>query len=449
MKPDRGLVRLYGEDAPSMGDRAAWQQRVACVYQRSMVVPTLSVAENIFLNRVEGSLVNWRSLRRRARELLLEWGFDLDVDRPAAELSVEEKQIVEIARALAIGARFLILDEPTASLESHAIERLFERVRRVKETGVAILYISHHLEEIYEICDRVTVLRDGKRIVTAPVAELDHDRLVTAMVGGELARAIREQEEGEREESAGEPRLTLSHLSVRSPLGDAEDVTLEVRASECVGLFGLRGSGTVAIADAVAGLAKPSSGEILLDGRPLAAGRVDEALRRGVGYVPEDRHARGFVATLGVRENLTLPILDRLSRWGIVSGARTQAAARSATAMLEIVAASGEQPVAELSGGNQQKVVVGRALASRPTLLVVIGPTVGVDVASKEALLGVIESARSEGTAVLLVSDDLDELRICTRVLVLRRGQIVREFRQAPWDRQKLIAAAEGLEKAA
>jgi simple sugar transport system ATP-binding protein len=150
-----------------------------------------------------------------------------------------------------------------------------------------------------------------------------------------------------------------------------------------------------------------------------------------------------------VRENLTLPILDRLSRWGIVSGARTQAAARSATAMLEIVAASGEQPVAELSGGNQQKVVVGRALASRPTLLVVIGPTVGVDVASKEALLGVIESARSEGTAVLLVSDDLDELRICTRVLVLRRGQIVREFRQAPWDRQKLIAAAEGLEKAA
>jgi simple sugar transport system ATP-binding protein len=448
LKPDRGSVRLYGEPAPSVGDRAAWQERVACVYQRSMVVPTLSVGENIFLNRIEGSLVNWRSLRRRARGLLLEWGFDLDVDRPAAELSVEEKQIVEIARALSIGARFLILDEPTASLESNAIERLFERVRRVKATGVAILYISHHLEEIYEICDRVTVLRDGKRIVTAPVTELDHDRLVTAMIGGELARALQEQDGRPREEATGPPRLTVSHLSVRSPLGDAEDVTLEVRASECVGLFGLRGSGTVAIADAVAGLARPSSGEMLLDGRPLAAGRVDRALRRGIGYVPEDRHARGFVPTLGVRENLTLPIMARLSRWGLVSGARTNSATRSAATRLQIVAASAEQPVAELSGGNQQKVVVGRALASEPSLLVVISPTVGVDVAAKEALLGVIENARADGTAVLLVSDDLDELRICTRVLVVRRGRIVREFADAPWDRQKLIAAAEGLEAA-
>ena len=169
-------MRLYGEPAPSLGDRAAWQERVACVYQRSMVIPSLSVGENIFLNRSEGSLVRWSELRRRSRELLLEWGFDLDVDQLASELSVEQKQIVEIARALAIGARFLILDEPTAALESHAIERLFERVRRVKESGVAILYISHHLEEVYEICDRATVLRDGKRIVTAPVTELDQEQ---------------------------------------------------------------------------------------------------------------------------------------------------------------------------------------------------------------------------------------------------------------------------------
>src|SRR5580765_616444 len=189
LKADRGEVRLYGEPAPGLGDRAAWQERVACVYQRSMVVPALSVAENIFLNRAEGRLVRWQELRRQARRLLLAWGFDLDVDAPAADLSVEQKQIVEIARALASGARFLILDEPTAALESHAIERLFERVRRVKASGVAILYISHHLEEIYEICDMVTVLRDGRQIVTAPVGELDHDRLVTAMVGGELARA--------------------------------------------------------------------------------------------------------------------------------------------------------------------------------------------------------------------------------------------------------------------
>jgi len=435
LKPDSGSVLLDGEPAPGLGDRAAWQERVACVYQRSMVVPSLSVGENIFLNRSEHTLIRWRELRGQARRLLLDWGFDLDVDQPAAELSVEERQIVEIARALAIGARFLILDEPTAALESKAVERLFERVRRVKASGVAILYISHHLEEIYEICDRTTVLRDGKRIVTAAVTELDHERLVAAMVGSELARAAEDQPAPAREVD-GRPRLVVRGLTVRTPLGSAEDVSFDVRAGECVGLFGLRGSGTAAIADAVAGLLKPSAGEIVLDGT-------------GIGYVPEDRHARGVVATLGVDENLTLSILGRLSRFGVVSMVRRRQEAEALKDRLQIVASGGEQPLAELSGGNQQKVVVGRALASRPGLLVVVSPTVGVDVASKEALLGVVDRAREEGAAVLLVSDDLDELRICTRVLVVHRGSVVKELQDAPWDRHELIAAAEGLESAA
>jgi simple sugar transport system ATP-binding protein len=448
LKPDRGSVRLYGEPAPSLGDRAAWQERVACVYQRSMVIPSLSVGENIFLNRSEGSLIRWHELRRQARQLLHEWGFDLDVDQPVAELSVEQKQIVEIARAIAIGARFLILDEPTASLESHAIERLFERVRRVKASGVGILYISHHLEEVYEICDRATVLRDGNQVVSAPVTELDHERLVAAMVGGALARTAREQ--------AAPPgpvdaplRLSVRGLSAETPLGSVVDVSLDVHAGECVGLFGLRGSGTTVIADAVAGLVKPSAGEIELDGKLLPAGKVDAALERGVGYVPEDRHARGFVPTLGVAENLTLSILQRLCSWGIVSSGRRRDAAERIAGRLQIVASSGDQLLSELSGGNQQKVVVGRALAAEPSLLVVVSPTVGVDVASKEALLGVVDRARQDGTAVLLVSDDLDELRICTRVLVVHRGKIVRALRDAPWDRHELIAAAEGLEVAA
>jgi len=434
LRPDSGSVRLYGEPAPSPGDRAAWQERVACVYQRSMVVPSLSVGENIFLNRSEGSLVRWRELRRQARRLLLEWGFDLDVDAPVDGLSVEQKQIVEIARALAVGARFLILDEPTAALESHAVERLFERVRRVKASGVAILYISHHLEEIYEICDRTTVLRDGKHIVTAPVAELDHERLVGAMVGGELARAIEERAVPVGAVEGGE-RLRVRGLSAQTPLGSVEDVSLVVRAGECLGLFGLRGSGAATIADAVVGLVRPSAGDIEIEGD-------------GVGYVPEDRHARGFVPTLGVDENITLSILDRISRFGIVSSARRRDAADAMSERLQIVASSGDQLLSELSGGNQQKVVVGRALASRPAVLVVVSPTVGVDVASKEALLGVVDRARQDGTAVLLVSDDLDELRICTRVLVVRRGAIVRELFEPPWDRHELIAAAEGLEAA-
>src|SRR5438552_2639165 len=262
LKPDRGSVRLHGEPAPSLGDRAAWQARVACVYQRSMVVPTLTVAENVFLNRSERQLVSWRAVRRGARRLMLEWGFDLDVHQLAAELSVEQKQIVEIARALSLGSRFLILDEPTASLEAKAIERLFERVRRLKASGVGILYISHHLEEIYEICDSVTVLRDGRHVVTGPVGEIDHDRLVAAMVGTALDRAA----ETESMAADAPVRLAVNGLVARSSQGAVEDVTLEVRVGECLGLFGLRGSGTATVADAVAGLVAPDAGEILLEG---------------------------------------------------------------------------------------------------------------------------------------------------------------------------------------
>jgi len=192
IRPDRGVVRLGAEAAPSLADRAAWQRLVACVYQKSMVVPSLTVAENIFLNRATGDdhgIVNWRAMRSRARQVMFDWGFDLDVSRLARDLTVEQRQVVEIARALSVGARFLILDEPTASLEKAAIERLFERIRRLKGSGVGILYISHHLEEIYEVCDRVTVLRDGERVLSTPVGETKQDRLVEAMVGVAQQRA--------------------------------------------------------------------------------------------------------------------------------------------------------------------------------------------------------------------------------------------------------------------
>jgi simple sugar transport system ATP-binding protein len=287
------------------------------------------------------------------------------------------------------------------------------------------------------------VLRDGRHIVTESVANLDQDGLVAAMVGTAVVQVSTAGTSSERLDAP--VRLRVSNLSVSVPSGSVDDISFEVRARECVGLFGLRGSGAVAVADIVAGLVVPAAGELELDGAPLPVGKVDAALARGVGYVPEDRHARGFVGTLGVDENMTLPILERLSRFGFVSRLRRGAAARELVSRLQIVASSGSQLVSELSGGNQQKVVVGRALAGTPSLLVVVGPTTGVDVASKAALLGVIEEARGEGMAVLLVSDDLEELRVCTRLLVLVRGKIVQEFLEQPWDRIELIAAAEGL----
>jgi simple sugar transport system ATP-binding protein len=466
LRPDRGVVRLGAEAAPALVDRASWQRLVACVYQKSMVVPSLTVAENVFLNRATGNnhaIVNWRAMRSRARQVMLDWGFDLDVNRLARDLSVEQRQVVEIARALSVGARFLILDEPTASLEKAAIERLFERISRLKGSGVGILYISHHLEEIYEVCDRVTVLRDGECVLSAPVGEIKQDRLVEAMVGVSQQRAnvgadlsrpppidrpAKGSEAPMQVIASAQPRLEISHLHVPATLGPVQDVSFSVSQGECVGLVGLQGSGTATVADAVVGLVKPVSGEIRLDGKAIHAGRVDETLRQGVTYVPEDRHARGFVPYLGVGENLTLCIQDRLSSWGIVSRFNRDRVATGLVEQLGIVTSGLDQRVGQLSGGNQQKVVVGRALARHPAVLVAVTPTVGVDVAAKESLLNMIGAARDGGTAVLLVSDDLEDLRICTRLFVMVKGRLVKEYRQPPWDRHELIAVVEGLDPA-
>jgi simple sugar transport system ATP-binding protein len=453
-RPDRGTIRLGGGPAPSLADRGAWLAKVACVYQKSMVVPPLTVAENVFLNRPTNGenspIVNWRRMRERAHDVMLEWGFDVDVDQEADRLTVEQRQIVEIARALSIGARFLILDEPTASLEKAAVERLFERVRRLRDGGVGVLYISHHLEEIYEICDRVSILRDGELVLHGRVEDISQESLVASMVGSAPPRRAGEIEAARTRGPLGERRLEVAHLSVRSRSGSVDDVSLDVRARECLGLVGLEGSGSSTVADAVVGLIKPTAGTIAFNGKHVPPGKVDAVLRLGVGYVPQDRHARGFAPQLGVGENLTLSILDRISSrfLGTVSFAKRDRIAQEEASKLQIVARSLDQPVSSLSGGNQQKVVVGRALAPDPSVLVVVNPTVGVDVASKEALLDAVGQARDEGMAVLLVSDDFEDLRICTRLLVMVRGRIAGEFDRPPWDRQRLIAAVEGLEPA-
>ena len=436
-RPDRGTIRLADQPAPGLADRGAWLARVACVYQKSMVVPPLTVAENVFLNRPVGDrrgLVDWKRMRAEAHELMLEWGFDLDVDQEASTLTVEQRQIVEIARALSIGARFLILDEPTAALEKAAVDRLFERVHRLREGGVGVLYISHHLEEIYEICQRVTVLRDGELVLTGSVGDIGQAQLIAAMVGSAPPRRATEIAAA-RTTDLGEVGLEVKGLNVASRSGSVYDVDLTVRGGECVGLVGLRGSGSSTVGDAVAGLVKPRSGSV--------------AARGTVGYVPQDRHQRGFAPQLGVDENLTHTVLRRISgRFGVVSNRRRTEVATREVQRLQIVARTLDQPVSSLSGGNQQKVVVGRALAAEPSVLVAINPTVGVDVASKEALLDAIAQARDRGVAVLLVSDDFEDLRVCTRLLVMVRGRITVAFDRPPWDRQQLIGAVEGLEVA-
>jgi simple sugar transport system ATP-binding protein len=457
--PDEGEVTFDGHPAPSLGDVAAWRARIATVFQHSMVVPGLTVAENVFLGRPprrSGGVVDWRQMREQAARIMADWGFDVDADVPCGSLTVEQRQVVEITRALAAGTRCLLLDEPTAALERGAALRLFDRVRQLREAGVAIMYISHHLEEVFEICTDVAVLRDGELVLTAPMAAVTKEDLVTAMVGDKTQSTERARRSapvpppalpGTREPGRTEPPdLAVVSVSLASAGASLYGVSLTVRGGERVGVTGLRGSGASTLARIVAGAAAPDTGEVRLGERVLRPGDRAGALRAGVGFIPEDRQAEGFVPLLGAAENIAMTITERIARAGFVSPKRREARAGPLARRLSLVSAGLGQPVRELSGGNQQKVTVARALASDPVLIVAITPTRGVDVASKELLLAELDRVtRQSGASLLLASDELDDLVICDRVLVLVRGEIFTEFTEPPFDREALIAATEGL----
>ena len=451
-EPDAGTVRFGGQPAPRVGDVSRWREWIATVFQHSMIVPQLSVAENIFLGTAP-PVVSWRAMRRAARDLLSEWGLGIPPQTPCRELSVEQLQVVEIARALARGARCVLLDEPTAALERQAIQRLFDRVRQLTAAGVAVLYISHHLEEVFEICQDVAVLRDGELVLAATTASLGKDDLVAAMVGGTRAPAPPTGDDTApattpqgTEPGSGAALLAVDGLTSDSSRGRLAGVSLRVQAGEVVGVTGLLSAGVATIGRVVAGAEGRAGGEVRLRGRPVPSGQRAAAQRAGIGYIPEDRRAEGFVPYLGVAENATMTITRELSGpLGLLSPRRRAAAAAPVTGRLSLVSSGPAQPAAELSGGNQQKVTVARTLAHRPSLIVAITPTRGVDVASKELLLSSLAAVAAGGAGVLLCTDELSDLTICDRVLVLVRGEVFTEFSHPPFDRDALILATEGM----
>ncbi|GAA3799635.1 sugar ABC transporter ATP-binding protein [Sphaerisporangium flaviroseum] len=441
--PDGGEIRFSGEPAPRLSDRDAWRERVACVYQRSTIIPELTVAENLYLNRHERNrlgLVGWKGLWRKAAELLETWSVDVDVRRPAGELGVEQRQFVEIARALSFGARFIVLDEPTAQLDGAAISRLFERMRGMREQGVTFLFISHHLQEVYEICDTVTVFRDARHILTAPVEELPQAELVAAMTGeaaGLRGHVPRPPVRPEAPVVLDVQGLTEGHAY--------HEVDVRVRSGEIVGLAGLEGSGKTELAETIVGLRAPRAGTVqVADGRPRP-GSVPASLAAGVGFVPRDRHHQGLVPLMSIADNATMTVPERLGSAGFVSGRRKDELAGEMIEHLAIKTPGPELPVSGLSGGNQQKVVMARALANDPRLLVLITPTAGVDVRSKEFLLGKVEEIAGNGTGVVIASDELDDLRLCDRVLVMFHGRVVAEL-AAGWHDHEMVAAMEGVD---
>lgn len=438
-RPDAGRILVDGEPVRIGSAQDAERLGIATIYQEFNLVPGLSVAENIFLGRQPRrfGLVDRRRMNADAAALLQRVGVDVDPRTPVAELGIARLQMVEIAKALSLDARVLIMDEPTAVLTTGEVDKLFRIVRRLREDGVGVVFITHHLEEIAALGDRVTVLRDGRSVAEVP-AGTDQDELVRLMVG----RSIEQQFPRERA-GAGEPLLRVTGLTRR---GHFDDVSFEVRAGEVVGLAGLVGAGRTEVARAVFGADPYDSGTVEVLGRRLPRHDVGAALDAGLGLVPEDRKGQGLVLDAPVHENLGLVTLRRATRAGLVDRAGQRRAAGLMAEQLRVRMAGPDQHVRTLSGGNQQKVVIGKWLLADARVLILDEPTRGIDVGAKVEIYQLVNRLTASGHAVLMISSDLPEvLGMSDRVLVMSQGRIAGELphREATQDAVMALAVKE------
>ncbi len=437
-QPDAGTIRLEGEEVRFASPHDAQRRGIATIFQELLLFPELTVAENIFMGhapRTRLRAIDWSAMRAKAHELLASLDIhDLDVSRMVGALSVGNRQRVEIAKALSQDARILIMDEPTAALTEADVERLFGIVRLLRERGVGIVYISHRLEEVFMLADRVTVLRDGAYVATREVAEVCPDDLVNMMVGRTIENLF-----PKLDAQIGRPVLEVRGLC-RDP--GFHDVDLVLRAGEVVGLAGLVGSGRSELAQAIFGLDPSDRGEILIDGRPVRITSAAQAKRLGIAYVPEDRGTQGLIRPMTLRENISLAVLRQVApAWFIDRRAETVLAQRS-VAQFRIRASSVEQVAEKLSGGNQQKVVLGKWLATRPRVLIMDEPTRGIDIGAKSEIHRLMSELAQQGLAILMISSELPEIMgMSDRILVMREGTLVAAFTRGEAT-QEMIATA-------
>jgi ribose transport system ATP-binding protein len=427
---DRGTIELDGEPVELGSPQAASRHGVAMIFQELSLVPTLTVAQNVYLTRearTRRGLLDDRALERQANELLAELGVDIDPRTEVGRLGAASMQLVEIAKALSQDARVLIMDEPTASLARSEVEALFRIIDRLKQRGISIIYITHRLEEVMAVADRVTVLRDGRLVGTRPTSELDVEALIELIVGSSIGRAL---ERGERSvDRSGTPLLSLQGVSTSTGL---DGIDLDLHPGEIVGIAGLMGSGRSELARAVFGIDALSSGEIRLRGERVRIRRPADAIEHGIVLVPEDRRTQGLVLSHSVERNLTLALLRRLSRGGLLDDGEGAGIAERYVARLGIRTRSLDTPVRRLSGGNQQKVVLAKWLATEPDVLILDEPTVGVDVNTRSEIADLVRSLADQGKAVLVISSELAEvLALSDRILVLRDGRIHRSVGRA------------------
>ncbi|MFZ6761679.1 sugar ABC transporter ATP-binding protein [Pseudoroseomonas sp. WGS1072] len=428
-QPDRGEILIDGQAVAGLTPRDAIARGVQVIYQDFSLFPNLTVAENLALSLELQSgtrIVSWRRVRRIAEEATRKLGVALDPDAPVETLPTAGKQLVAIARALMSDPRLLIMDEPTTALTGREVAALFRVVRDIQSRGIAVLFVSHKMREMLEISERLTVIRNGEVVAAGPIAAFDEAGITRAMTGQEIA-AEGYRREGE---AGATPLLEVENLSVP---GQLDDISFRLMPGEILGISGLLGSGRTELALALFGMKPGHGGRIRIDGREAKLGSSQAAIAAGIAYVPEDRLTEGLFLAATIDRNLLAASHGRLSRFGVLRAGRAAEAAAGMIRAMAIATPTGNRPVTQLSGGNQQRVVIGRWLLNDPRILILNGPTVGVDVGSKAGIHRKIRDlARGHGLGVLMISDDLPELvDNCNRILVLHRGRLVDEVEAA------------------
>ncbi|WP_208179533.1 galactofuranose ABC transporter, ATP-binding protein YtfR [Sinorhizobium medicae] len=435
---DGGSILLDGAEVDPRDTFEAQRLGIGTVYQEVNLLPNLTVAENLYLGRQPRrfGMVDTRSMNRKARELLAEYELDIDVTRDLASYSVAIQQVVAIARAVDLSGKVLILDEPTASLDAHEVEMLFRIVRRLKKRGLGIIFITHFLEQVYAISDRITVLRNGQLVGTREARELDRRELIAMMIGRELATEIQSVHPDAVE---GEPRYTFRNYGRR---GKIDPFDLDVRAGEVVGMAGLLGSGRTETAEILFGAHRADSGTAKVDGRTVDLSSPRAAIRQKFGFCPEDRKTAGIVGDLSVRENIVLALQARRGWTRPIPRVEQNRLADLYIRALDIRTADREKPIKLLSGGNQQKAILARWLATEPDLLILDEPTRGIDVGAHAEIIRLIESLREKGMSLIVISSEIEELvAYSTRVVVLRDHAHVAELNGAQLTAHRIVEA--------
>jgi rhamnose transport system ATP-binding protein len=438
-QPDSGTIWLDGEQTVIHGPAQSRALGIAVVHQEPRLFPDLTVAENVFIGHAPAGrlgTIDWGGTRRAAEALFRQLDVQFDVDAPVRGLSMADQQLIEIAKSLSVDARVLILDEPTASLSAHEVERLFTIVRRLRDRGVAVLFVSHRLDEVFELCDRATVFRDGKHVVTTATSDLTTADLVRHMVGRVVSLFPKV------EIPVGDVLLEVTGLT---RAGVFRDIAFSVRAGEIVGFAGLVGAGRTEVARVLFGIDQRDAGEIRLGGAPVSFASPSAAMHAGIAYLPEDRHQEGLVLDFTIAQNVTLPILPRLFPRLLTRSSVERRVARDYTQQFNVRMTGVDQLAGALSGGNQQKVVLAKWLASKPKILILDEPTRGIDIGAKVEVHRIISELAGSGLGIILISSDLPEvLAMSDRITVLHEGRITAEIPRERATEERVMFAATG-----